>query len=82
MPKPSGKADLFRLLGMATYLDKFCNNLAGVTRPLWDFLKESSSWVWEEPQRAALAKLKEVMFSLPALRRFDLELPVVLSQTL
>ena len=79
MPEPSGKADLVRLLGMATYLDKFCENLAAITRPLRDLLKESSAWVWEEPQREAMARLKEAMSSLPTLRRFDLQLPVVLS---
>ncbi len=79
MTEPSGKADLARLLGMATYLDKFCNNLAGVTRTLRDLLKESSAWVWEEPQRAALAKSKEILSSFPTLRRFDFEVPVVLS---
>jgi hypothetical protein len=46
MPEPSEKADLVRLLAIATYLDKFCSNLAGFTRPL---LKESSACVWEEP---------------------------------
>ena len=29
MPEPSDKAALIHLLGMATYLDKFCKNLAG-----------------------------------------------------
>ncbi|XP_045023566.1 uncharacterized protein K02A2.6-like [Daphnia magna] len=79
MPEPTDKAALVRLLGMATYLDKFCPNLAGLTRSLRDLLKESSAWVWEEPQRAAWVKLKEAMSSLPALRRFDLDLPAVLS---
>jgi hypothetical protein len=60
-------------------LDKFCNNLAGVTRTLRDLLKESSAWVWEEPQRAALAKLKEILSSFPTLHRLDFEVPVVLS---
>ena len=64
---------------MATYLDKFCENLAAITRPLRDLLKESSAWVWEEPQREAMTRLKEAMSSLPTLRRFDLQLPVVLS---
>ncbi|XP_045024067.1 uncharacterized protein LOC116923346 [Daphnia magna] len=79
MPEPTDKAALVRLLGMATYLDKFCPNLVSLTRSLRDLLKESSAWVWEEPQRAAWVKLKEAMSSLPALRRFDLDLPAVLS---
>lgn len=79
MPEPSDKAALIHLLGMATYLDKFCRNLSGLTHPLRDFLKESSTWIWEAPQRAAWIKLKEAMSSLPAFRRFNLGLPAVLS---
>lgn len=79
MPEPTGKPDLVRLLGMVTYLDKFCKNLAGINRPLRDLLKESSAWVWDEPQRIAMTKLKEALSSLPALLRFDLQLPIVLS---
>jgi hypothetical protein len=79
MPEPSGKGDLVWLFGMATYLDKFCENLAAITQPLRDLMKESSAWVWEDPQRDAMARLKKAMSSLPSLRRFDLQLPVVLS---
>lgn len=82
VPEPIGKADLFHLLGMTTYLDKFFNNLAVITRPLWDLLKEPSAWVWKETKKfkqTTKNKLKEVMFSLPSLRRFDFLLPVVLS---
>ena len=55
------------------------SKLAGLTRPLCNLLKKSSAWVWEEPQKTAMARLKEAMSSLPALRRFDLQLPIVLS---
>ena len=45
MPDPAGPPDLIRLLGMVTYLDKFCCNLAELTRPLRDLLKGNSAWV-------------------------------------
>lgn len=64
---------------MVTYLDKFCKNLATVTRPLRDLLKESSAWVWEEPQKQAMERLKSTMSSLPVLRLFDMSRPVVVS---
>lgn len=79
MPDPENPSDLVRLLGMVTYLDKFCPNLAGLTRPLRDLLKKDSAWVWEEPQKETLIKLKAAMSSLPVLRLFDQSLPVVLS---
>ena len=45
MPDPVDKPGLVRLLGMVTYLDKFCQNLATITRPLWDILKKDAAWV-------------------------------------
>jgi hypothetical protein len=45
MPDPTCPADLVRLLGMVTYLDKFCQNLAGLTRTLRDLLKADAAWV-------------------------------------
>ena len=79
MPDPAGPDDLIRLLGMVTYLDKFCQNLAALTRPLRDLLKRDAAWVWETPQKAALVKLKAALSSLPVLRLFDRSLPVVVS---
>ncbi len=79
MPDPSSPSDLIRLLGMVTYLDKFCKDLASLTRPLRDLLKADAVWIWEEPQKAALSKLKSALSSLPVLRLFDHSLPVVVS---
>ena len=44
MPDPSSPPDLVRLLGMVTNLDKFCKNLAGLTRPLRNLLKADAAW--------------------------------------
>lgn len=79
MPDPSNLADLIRLLGMVTYLDKFCKNLAAMTRPLRDLLKADAAWIWEEPQKAVLAQLKNALSSLPVLRLFDRSLPITVS---
>jgi hypothetical protein len=45
MPDPFGPADLIRLLGMVTYLDKFYKDLPGLKRPLRDLLKVDAAWV-------------------------------------
>ncbi|XP_045034359.1 uncharacterized protein LOC123475560 [Daphnia magna] len=79
MSDPTCPADLVRLLGMVTYLDKFCKNLAGLTRPLRDLLKEDAVWIWEQPQQIALSQLKRALSSLPVLRLFDHSLPLVVS---
>lgn len=58
MPAPTDKTGLTRLLGMVTYLDKFCKNLALITRPLCNILKQDAAWVWDEQQEKALCALK------------------------
>ena len=79
MPDPAAPADLVRILGMVTYLDKFCQDLAGLTRPLRDLLKADAAWIWEEPQKEAFITLKNALASLPVLRLFDHSQPVVVS---
>ena len=78
-PDPTDKKGLIRLLGMVTYLDRFCKDLAVLTRPLRDVLKEESAWVWGGQQKTALSALKEAMLSLPVLRLYDPAVPMVMS---
>lgn len=79
MPDPTDKQSLQRLLGMVTYLDKFCKDLATLTRPLRDILKKDAAWCWDEQQMKAMATLKTVLSSLPVLRLFDVSKPVLVS---
>lgn len=79
MPDPSGPLDLIRLLGVVTYLDKFCKDLAGLTRQLRNLLKADAAWIEEVPQKRCLAKLKVAVSSLPVLRLFDHSRPGVVS---
>jgi hypothetical protein len=46
MPDPSCPTDLIPLLAILTYLENFCLNLGGLTRPLQDLLKAVDAWVW------------------------------------
>ena len=79
MPEPRDKHDLQRLLGMATYLDKFFPYLSNLTCPLRDLLKEDSAWVWDAQQQATLQKFKAAFSSLPVLRLYDPAQPLVVS---
>ena len=79
MADPRDKKELLRVLGMATYLDKFCKDLSNLTRPLRDLLKGDAEWVWDEQQSAALQKLKDAFSSLPVLRLYNPEQPLVVS---
>jgi hypothetical protein len=64
---------------MVTYLDKFCKDLAVLTRPLRGLLKHDAAWVWDAQQEQALSALKFAFFSLPVLRLFDVSKPLVVS---
>ena len=79
MPAPVDKSALVRVLGMVTYLSKFSSNLSEFTRPLRDLLKEDAAWVWEAQQQQLFDQLKEKMSSLPVLRLFDRDAPMVVS---
>ena len=57
MPEPKDKNDLQRLIGMATYLGRFCEN--------------SIEWQWESPQIEAFQKLRNAFVNFPVLRLFD-----------
>ncbi|KAF6026232.1 hypothetical protein EB796_015460 [Bugula neritina] len=67
------------LLGMATYLSKFCSNLSEVTSPLRELTKKSVTWSWGDEQQEAFDKLKTLVVSSPTLKLFDPDLPLTLS---
>ena len=79
MPEPKDTKYLQRLLGMVTYLDKFCKNLAEMTRPLRDLAKADVAWCWDKTHRLALENLKATIASAPVLSLLDPAKPVVVS---
>ena len=70
MPEPTCVDDVWRLMGMANYLSKFVTQLATVTMPLKDLLREKNVWVWGEPQ-TAFERPKEGLSSPKALAQFS-----------
>ena len=79
MPKPENREATARLLGMATYLGKFCPNLAEITAPLRQLTKKNSQWLWGEAEETSWKNLKNVLTSGQTLKIFDPKLPVTLS---
>ena len=49
-------------MGMANYLSKFVTQLAVITMPLKDLLREKIERVWGEPQQTALKTKAELSF--------------------
>ncbi|KAJ8890715.1 hypothetical protein PR048_010224 [Dryococelus australis] len=56
MPQPQSVTDVRRLLGMVNYVGKFVPNLAEITEPIHQLLKESNAFLWEEPQELAFKR--------------------------
>ena len=79
MPEPTEKQGLQRLLGMVTYLDKFCKDLAILIRPLRNILKKDAAWCWDDQQRQAMTTLKTMLSMLPVLCLFYVDKPVIVS---
>jgi hypothetical protein len=72
MPAPVDKKGVMRLLGMATYLSRYCENFSHVTAPIRDLLKQDCEFIWRpEVHGVAFEKLKTILSSAPALAYFD-----------
>lgn len=71
MPEPTCIEDVRCLMGMANYLSKFVPQIASITVPLKDLLREKNEWVWDEPQQTAFKKLKNGLSSPKALALYS-----------
>ena len=78
MQTPKCKKDLQRFLGCVNYEAKFIQNLADITAPLRELLKDSNAWSWDEPQARAFEKLKKLLTEAPLLQYYDITKPVTL----
>jgi transposase InsO family protein len=72
MPDPTNVTELRRVLGMINFLGRYIPNMSANLRPVTELLEEGKEWNWGEPQRAALAKVKESLSTSPTLAFFDL----------
>lgn len=79
MPKPENPADVSRILGMATYLAKFCPNLSEVTAPLRELTKKGITWIWTDEHDESWKNLKALVANSPSLCMFDPQKQLVLS---
>lgn len=68
---PSCKKELQRLLGMFNYLRRFVPNMAELTAPLRELLKNKADFIWNLYHSNVLEKLKTMISVAPALTNFD-----------
>ena len=76
---PKDKKELHRFLGMTTYFVKFIPNLAKETHPLRKLLEKDVLWSFDQPQKEAMKRLKQLVTQTPILRYYDPELPIRIS---
>ena len=74
-PRPTGRKELMRYIGMAGFYRKFCRNFAQVIAPLTDLLKKSSSFQWDERCEEAFQSVKTMLTDDPVLVNPDYTLP-------
>ena len=72
MPPPTDRQGVMRLLGMATYLAKFCPNFSTITAPIRALLQKDSEFCWrQDTHGAAFDSLKSLLVNAPVLAYFD-----------
>ncbi|CAI7796546.1 unnamed protein product [Closterium sp. NIES-54] len=72
---PMNITKLQSFLGFVDYVRRFVPDMAHLTAPLTDLLRNGVAFTWEEEEHAAFSALKNVICSLPVLRIADPHLP-------
>ncbi|GJP60385.1 hypothetical protein CLOP_g17596 [Closterium sp. NIES-67] len=72
---PTDLKELQSFLGFVNYVRRFIPNMAGLSAPLTDRLKDHDCFWWGEKQQAAFDQLKVALTSPPVLRISDPDRP-------
>ncbi|GJP42888.1 hypothetical protein CLOM_g2418 [Closterium sp. NIES-68] len=72
---PSNIKELQSFFGFVNYVSRFIPNMAGLSAPLTDRLKDHDCFWWGEKQQAAFDQLKIALTSPPVLRISDPDRP-------
>ncbi|KAK7870273.1 hypothetical protein R5R35_001001 [Gryllus longicercus] len=70
-PEPKTKTGLHSFIGLTSYFRKFIPEYALIAKPLSDMLKEDQEFRFEEDQRKAFQKLKDLLASSPVLNIYN-----------
>lgn len=71
MPIPEDKKALQRVLGMATYLARYCPNFSEITAPLRELLHTNNEFRWDVRHTEAYERLKTMLSSAPVLAYYS-----------
>lgn len=70
-PQPENGLEVQRFLGLTNYFRKFIKNYAEIARPLYNLLKKTSSFIFDNNCVEALISLKKQLVSYPVLRLYN-----------
>lgn len=79
LPAPTNIKELKQALGMINYVEKYIPHLATIGGPLYNLLKTSRVWTWDQPQEKAFQSLKQALMSTPILAYYDPKRPTAVS---
>ena len=68
---PRDVPELSRWLGTVNYLGRFLLDLSTVLTPHNDLLHKDTPWAWDQPQAAAVKKVKNLLLEAPTLAFYD-----------
>lgn len=75
LKEPKSLKDVQRFLGMTGYYRKFIKGYAGISKPLYQLLKNDYPWRWDADEQQAFMTLKHALVSPDILRLPDLSKP-------
>lgn len=78
MEHPTSKKELQRFLGMINYLRSFIPNMAELTEPLRQLLKNKVDFLWTNNHEKTVETLKQMLTKSPILQPFDINKKVVI----
>jgi hypothetical protein len=77
-PRPKGKRDLQRLLGLANYYRRYISNFSELVLPLTEMMSKRVKFVWSSEAERSFEQIKQRLTSTPVLMIADFDRPFYL----
>jgi hypothetical protein len=77
-PRPKGKRDLQRLLGLANYYRRYIGNFSEIVLPLTEMMSKKAKFVWSSEAERCFEQIKQKLTSTPVLMIADFDKPFYL----
>ena len=78
-PIPTDKTQVRSFLGLVNFYHKWLPNIAEISKPLYDLLKDETPFQWSITQDTAFTRIKEMVTSDKVLIQYNQDLPIHLA---